>query len=147
MMGQVNSKMWVINGKNSEFHAAMGLCNLEHIDAVLDRRKKQYAYYIEKLDASKFSFQRITENCSYNYAYFPMLLKTNEELLGLLDLLNSKEIYPRRYFYPSLNSLDYVEDVHLPVSESVAERVICLPLYHDYTREEQDSVIELINSI
>jgi len=61
-----------------------------------------------------------------------------------LDALERKEINPRRYFHPSLSSLGYVPDSHTPVSDDVAERVLCLPLYHTLTEEEQEMIARLL---
>ncbi|NTU74077.1 DegT/DnrJ/EryC1/StrS family aminotransferase [Candidatus Roizmanbacteria bacterium] len=123
-----------INGKNSELHAAMGLCNLNNIDLIRAKRKSIYHFYLKKLKPLSVSFPQIPEYFHYNYIYFPILFETEEELLAIKYALEKKRIYCRRYFYPALNTLPHVKmvtDSLCPVAESIASRVLCLPLYHD----------------
>ena len=133
-----------INGKNSEFHAAMGLVNLNHTAAILDKRKEQYKYYVKQLQSTNLGFQRITHNTTYNYSYFPILLDSEAVLLQLVAILKEKNIYPRRYFYPALNQLPYVQEKRQVIAENIAARILCLPLYHTLQRIEQDQIIEII---
>lgn len=133
-----------INGKNSEFHAAMGLCNLKHIDEILETRKKQFLYYIEKLKNLCVGYQQITVGTGYNYAYFPILFASDEELLRFKAELELNWVYPRRYFFPSLSSLEYVKPQQTPISDDIAKRILCLPLYHTLTLEEQDFIVRIL---
>ncbi|MCT4587339.1 MAG: DegT/DnrJ/EryC1/StrS family aminotransferase [Carboxylicivirga sp.] len=133
-----------INGKNSELHAAMGLCNLKYIDEILVKRKEQFEYYQLKLNNLKVSYQSIQNGTSYNYAYFPILFKTEEELLKAKAELEVNWIYPRRYFYPSLSGLHYVSEQNTPISDSISSRILCLPLYHQLTTEEQDFICRIL---
>ncbi len=135
-----------INGKNSEFHAAMGLANFKHIDSILEKRKKQYLYYKQKLNSPKFRFQKITENTIYNYAYFPIVFKSEQILLKVKKVLENNKIYARRYFYPSLSSLKYVDKYSSPISDDIASRVLCLPIYHSLEIKEQRFICKLIIS-
>ncbi|HHH50270.1 MAG TPA: DegT/DnrJ/EryC1/StrS family aminotransferase [Saprospiraceae bacterium] len=129
-----------INGKNSEFHAAMGLTNLKHMDKILEKRKAQYLFYKEKLKNLHVQFQEINEDCDYNYAYFPIVFPSEKELLQALKELNQHYIHPRRYFYPSLNTLDYVNNKTCPYAEDISRRILCLPIYHELS----ESSIEMI---
>lgn len=131
-----------INSKNSEFHAAMGICNLRYIEDILAKRKKLSLYYDGILSELNFTRQKIIKGTSYNYAYYPILLKDESTLLAICDLLDRNNIFSRRYFYPSLNSIHGSD--HCPVSENISSRVLCLPLYYDLTQEEQDLVARLI---
>lgn len=134
-----------INGKNSEFHAAMGLANLKYIDEVMKRRKEQYLHYQERLEKLDVSFQQINDDVEYNYAYLPILFKSEEALLASLDALNAHRIFPRRYFYPLLSGLPYVENKReLPVAESIANKVLCLPLFHDLEKETIDMICRIL---
>lgn len=126
-----------INAKCSEFHAAMGLCNLKYIDEILNRRKELWLHYIEILKGLKVQFLSITKGSQFNYSYFPVVFPSEQELLKTVEALNLQNIFPRRYFYPSLNTLTFVNGQSCPISESIASRVLCLPLYHDLTFEEQ----------
>ncbi len=134
-----------INGKNSEIHAAMGLVNLKYMDEVLAKRKKQCLAYFEHLSDQPLEFQTQNKYAKINYAYFPVVFENEEIALKVEKELNSHEIYPRRYFYPSLNNLDYVEG-HAPVAERIASSILCLPLYHDLTDSEQEKIISVIKN-
>lgn len=133
-----------INAKNSEFHAAMGLCNLKYIDAILARRKEQWLYYADLLKGLKAQLLSITPGADFNYSYFPVILQSENVLLKSVEALNLQYIYPRRYFYPSLNTLGFVDNKSCPVSESIAPRVLCLPLYHDLKPEEQRMIARIL---
>ena len=140
-----------VNGKNSEIHAAMGLVNLKHIDAILLSRREQYQYYLDHLDqeALGLKYQHVAENITYNYSYFPILLPSEESLLSLFTKLQQKNIFPRRYFYPALNTLSFTKrfEGNTPIADSISKRILCLPQFHEMTRQEQDLVIETINNI
>ncbi len=129
-----------INGKNSEFHAAMGLVNLKHIADIMATRKRQYQLYIEKLENLEVQFQQINPDATFNYAYLPIIFKTENDLLTAIKALNNHYIFPRRYFYPTLNYLAYVKNTACPIAESISKRILCLPLFHELS----DSAIELI---
>ncbi|MXV16691.1 DegT/DnrJ/EryC1/StrS family aminotransferase [Hufsiella ginkgonis] len=126
-----------INGKASELHAAMGLCNLEYVGEILAKRKEKWLFYYEMLKGSDVQLLTISSHVDYNYAYFPVVFKTEAALLKVIAALKDQEIFPRRYFYPSLNLLDYVEYQSCPVAESIARNVLCLPLYFDLLETEQ----------
>jgi dTDP-4-amino-4,6-dideoxygalactose transaminase len=132
-----------INGKNSEFHAAMGLCNLVHIEAILAKRKEQSQYYDELLRDVGIRNITIEPHTTYNYAYYPVIFKDEEELIKVQKQLNNNWIYPRRYFYPSLNTLAYIAPQRCPISEKIASTILCLPLYHDLKEEEMNIIISL----
>ena len=133
-----------INGKNSEFHAAMGLCNLNFIQDILDKRKEQSVLYKEQLKGLNAATQLINKHAVFNYSYYPVIMQSEELLLKTVEVLQQYQIYPRRYFYPSLSNLDYVEKQSCPVSESTAKRALCLPLYFTLSKEEQDMVCRLL---
>ncbi len=135
-----------INGKNSEFHAAMGLCNLNHIGEIITARKQVSAWYDESLDDVDLTRPLFPEGAEYNFAYYPVLFPSEEKLLHTRDCLNSNGIFPRRYFYPSLNQLPYLKHAFFPVAESVSPRVLCLPLYPELTLEDITKIVELIHS-
>lgn len=134
-----------INGKNSEFHAAMGLVNLKYIDAVIKRRKSQTIYYQQILAQLNVRFIKLTDPEGFNYAYFPVIFESTEITIRMKKELENREIFPRRYFYPSLSSLDYVSG-STPISDDVSSRILCLPLYHELTMEEQDLVARILLS-
>lgn len=135
-----------INGKNSEVHAAMGLCNLKYIDAILAKRRELSEIYRERLTGLPLSFQTINSNCEYNYSYFPVIFENEEVLLSAIAALNLNSINPRRYFYPSLSEVGYVaQGESTPISNDISRRVLCLPLYHTLSHEEIDLVCRVIH--
>ncbi len=118
-----------INGKASEFQAAMGLTNLKYINGVIAERKLISELY-DSLLTKNLYIPKVSKGVGRNYAYYPVVFKSEESLLDAIKILNSKKIYPRRYFYPSLNKLGYLQNMQsCPVSEDIASRIICLPLY------------------
>ena len=134
-----------INGKNSEFHAAMGLMNLKWIDKIHEKRKLLTERYDDMLRNVKAVSQLWHPQASKNYAYYPVVFETEALLLKCVEILNGREIFARRYFYPSLAStLPYLPKRAMPVTEDVASRVLCLPLYYDLSVEEVDMICRLI---
>lgn len=133
-----------INAKNSEFHAAMGLSNFKYINKIIAERKKICELYDKEL-SEVLVLPKKVEHLDYNYAYYPVLFKNEEELLKVFDALAKEEIYPRRYFYPSLNLMPYLnEKVNCPVSENISPRIACLPLYVGL---ENKDIIKICNII
>jgi len=133
-----------INGKNSEFHAAMGLANLPYLPEILAVRKQQSFFYdvhLEKLEVQKLKIQNGSE---FNYAYYPVIFKDEATTLKMKMALEAKEIMPRRYFYPSLSQLNYVEPYPTPIADDIAKRILCLPLYHTLSEAEQLMIIRIL---
>lgn len=133
-----------INGKNSEFHAAMGLVNLKHIDRILTSRKELSAYYNLKLQKTELQKPEIEKDTDYNYAYYPVVFATEEQLLTAVKLMNDQNIFPRRYFYPLLSNFFTKEKYDLPVSDSISKRILCLPLFEGLQQEEIDGICKHI---
>ncbi|MDO9215261.1 MAG: DegT/DnrJ/EryC1/StrS family aminotransferase [Methylococcales bacterium] len=136
-----------INGKNSEVHAAMGLCNLKHIQSILDVRHRIFNRYNSHLKDLPVSFQQIAPNTQYNHAYYPVIFENETILLKILETLNLNNIYPRRYFYPSLSELPYVHGQSTPISEQLSRQVLCLPMYHTLSDEEIDMICRLLKRV
>ncbi len=132
-----------INGRTSEFNAAMGLCNLPKVKAFTAARKEISRLYKKYLSVTSLIFPVIPESVEYNYSYFPVIFSSETEMLKAKNELALKNINTRRYFYPSLNKLPYLNGNNCPVSEDIAGKVLCLPLYQDL---EPDSV-KLISEI
>lgn len=133
-----------INGKNSEFHAAMGLVNLRHVDTILASRKAQWLLYRELLKDLDAQTIELLDPDGYNYSYFPLVLPSEQFLEKCVELLQVNYILPRRYFYPSLNQLPYLNTQSTPVSEDFSRRVLCLPLFHDLSEETQHMIARLL---
>lgn len=133
-----------INAKNCEFHAAMGLCNLPHIDEILKKRKYLSTHYKLRLNRLDVQFQQLDNPGDYNYAYFPILFKSEDLMKECKAKLELAQVYCRRYFYPSLSALPYVENVEMPVCDSIASRIMCLPMYHTLTLSDLDLICRLL---
>jgi dTDP-4-amino-4,6-dideoxygalactose transaminase len=134
-----------INGKNSEFHAAMGLVNLKYVPQIIAQRKELCAHYDSFLTNFQAKKPEISRHVTYNYAYYPLFFNDEMLLKKVVDVLSQNWIYPRRYFYPSLEDLPYVRKTeNCPVADSVAKRALCIPLYDALTREEIDMICRLM---
>jgi dTDP-4-amino-4,6-dideoxygalactose transaminase len=134
-----------INGKISELHAAMGLAVLPYMVEILEKRKKVVDFYNQNLDLSKVQTLKIRENTEWNYSYFPVVFQTEVALLLVQNTLNEQDIFPRRYFYPSLNTLEYVMSKTMLITESVASRILCLPLAAELNQSDVLRICKLIN--
>jgi len=135
-----------INGKNSEFHAAMGLSVFPYIDEIIKARKHVYIMYEKYLDKNLISRPTLPDQTDYNFAYYPILFKSENQLTEALISLRRHNIYPRRYFYPSLDTLPYISFHSTPISQRISKRVLCLPNYHDLTLEDIEKISSLINN-
>ncbi len=133
-----------INGKNSEFHAAMGLVNLNYIEEILDKRKEQCALYEELFMDLPVQTIQIQAGTEWNYSYYPVIFDSEETTLRIKAALEGNNIYPRRYFYPSLCELDYVSSNNTDISVDISKRILCLPLYHELKEIEQEKVARSI---
>ncbi|MEJ7820752.1 MAG: DegT/DnrJ/EryC1/StrS family aminotransferase [Chitinophagaceae bacterium] len=131
-----------INAKNSEFHAAMGLCVLQTLPELINLRKQMFFWYNAELQTLHLE-SPVYDRSTYNFSYYPVLFNSEKELLSVKNDLQVKGINARRYFYPSLNKLPFLNQQICPVSEDISERVLCLPLFHDLEHHE----IILISSI
>lgn len=133
-----------INGKNSELHAAMGIVNLKYVDQILKQRRKLSHNYDQLLQGLKVKKQKITSNSEHNHAYYPIVFKSEKLALAAKAALESNEIYPRRYFYPSLSRLNYVNGGSTPISDDISTRILCLPLFHGLSDENQEQVARVL---
>ncbi|WP_316802142.1 DegT/DnrJ/EryC1/StrS family aminotransferase [Pedobacter nototheniae] len=134
-----------LNGKNSEFHAAMGLANLNYVENIHQKRKLLFDRYNEKLKNLQARIPSWHENSNNNYAYYPIVFKSEKLMLKCIDELKLNEIGTRRYFYPSLASaLPYLVPQKMEITDDVSKRVLCLPFYYDLTLEEIDHICRLL---
>ncbi|HUF03559.1 MAG TPA: DegT/DnrJ/EryC1/StrS family aminotransferase [Aridibacter sp.] len=135
-----------INGKMSELQAAMGLAVLPHIDEVIEGRREVTERYEELLSFKNFRKPTIREGTEWNYAYYPVVFERHGDLENCVTRLNKLDIFPRRYFYPSLDSLPYVSTrSELAVSSRVADNILCLPLFHDLSDDDQRLICRTVN--
>lgn len=123
-----------INAKASELNAAMGLTVLPHVERLMRERGQVVAQYDAALANTPAKAGAITrpqapEGWVTNHAYYPVIFHSGEAMQRVKAALEAEKVFPRRYFYPSLDTLQYVKGEACPVSRSIAERVLCLPLY------------------
>lgn len=133
-----------INGKNSEFHAAMGLVNLNYVDQIIEKRKELSANYDQLLTDLRISKQQIEEETDFNCAYYPVIFENEATLLKMKRSLEEYEIFTRRYFYPSLNNLPYVSAAKTPIADDISKRILCLPIYHELSFLEQEIIARIL---
>lgn len=136
-----------INAKASEFQAAMGLCNLKYVDKIINGRNKITNLYNDLLK-NKIIKSQIPKNFKYNYSYYPIIFNNEKVLLKAVKILNKNKIYPRRYFYPSLNTLPYLKNHQsCPISEDISKRILCLPMYVGLENKVLLQICKNINTI
>jgi dTDP-4-amino-4,6-dideoxygalactose transaminase len=134
-----------INAKISELQSAMGLAIFPYLEFIISERKKVVHFYLENMNFSILQTIKIRDKTEWNYSYFPILFQTEEQLLKTQKKLNENDIFPRRYFYPSLNTIEYNKGNKMPIAESIASRVLCLPLYVGLTDFELQKIVAILN--
>jgi dTDP-4-amino-4,6-dideoxygalactose transaminase len=134
-----------INGKISELQAAMGLSVLPYMSQILDARREVVNTYTKNLNADRLRSFLLRDATEWNYSYYPVIFQNEEILLKVQAVLNENGIFPRRYFYPSLNTIGYVSGPKMPVSEEISKTILCLPLYHNLS-EDVYRIIEIISN-
>lgn len=140
------------NAKMNEFAAAMGLCNLRHVDDEIAKRKKVFERYTERLDGCPgLKLPVIQENVKRNYSYFPVVfdpIAFGENRDSVYERLAAEGIHARKYFYPITNSFECYRDSFVasdtPIALKVSERVLTLPMYADLSEEDVDRICGII---
>ena len=133
-----------INAKASELQAAMGLSNLKYIDKIIAARKQVAGWYDDLL-GDAVTRPQVSADIVRNYAYYPVVFASEAQLLAVFDKLKAVNIFPRRYFYPSLNTLPYVPaGPACPISEDIALRIACLPLFVDMPKAIVQEIADVI---
>jgi dTDP-4-amino-4,6-dideoxygalactose transaminase len=135
------------NGKMTEVHAAVGIANLQYTQAALNDRKEKYHFYKSTLQCEpQLSFQKISDGC--NCSYFPLIFENESIMNKVLEALAEKNIHARRYFYPSVNTFSKIVSYRsMPISESIASRIVCLPLYFALPLKELELICTIILSV
>lgn len=141
-----------INAKMNEFCAAMGICNLRHVDEEIKKRSVVYNRYLERLDGIKgIKVSKIQENVKSNYAYFPVIF--NEKKFGksrdkVMKELAEKNIFTRKYFYPLISEYDCYEGKFssnsTPIAKEISDNVLTIPMYADLKIEDVDRICDII---
>jgi dTDP-4-amino-4,6-dideoxygalactose transaminase len=133
------------NAKLSELHAAVGLCLLDRVEDNIARRKAVARMYDALLPERGLRRPGLKAGLDYNHAYYPVIFETEEALLRAVAGMNRENIFPRRYFYPALNTLPYLAATQsCPVAESLALRVLCLPLYAELAEETVERIARIV---
>jgi len=136
------------NAKMNEFAAAMGICNLRHIEEEIAKRKVAYDRYVERLSGiSGIKINKTQENVKPNYAYFPVVFDRYKYTRDEVDSrLRENDIIARKYFYPITNSFDcYDYDANeTPVALDVSKKVLTLPMYAGLSADDVDKICDVI---
>lgn len=142
--GKDSIELLGINAKMNEFEAAMGLCVLDEIEKIKAERRKIIHIYQEKL-AGVVRFQKFNDSAVNNGAYVPALFESEAQLLKVQQVLLDNNVTPRRYFYPSLDTLEYCKSDNVcEISKDISSRVLCLPLYVGLNESDVISIINVI---
>ena len=136
----------------NEFQAAMGICNLHHLDEEIHKRKlvaERYRQLLSGVDGIKLIAEQ--ENVQSNYAYFPVVFEgqtlTRDKVF---ELLREQNIFARKYFYPITSEFECyqtfptADSSKTPIAKYVSEHILCLPLYADLALEDVDKICERI---
>jgi dTDP-4-amino-4,6-dideoxygalactose transaminase len=134
-----------INAKMSELQAAMGLSVFPYIEHIIKERRQVCEFYDTNLNFSTLKKLKLRPGTEWNYAYYPIMFNSEEELLKTIKRLEKKDIFPRRYFYPSLENLPYVDSNSCINAEDIAKKIICLPLFVGLSIESLKEIVDLIN--
>ena len=134
-----------INGKISELQAAMGLAIYPYIDKIIEKRERGVETYNNLLTNSRIQKLTIRPGTNWNYSYYPILLENENVLLNIEKIFIENNILARRYFYPSLNNIPFVEKCQLNISDNIASRILCLPLFYDLNISVQKYICNILN--
>jgi dTDP-4-amino-4,6-dideoxygalactose transaminase len=134
-----------INGKISELQSAMGLSVLPHINEIFESRKMIVEFYNQNLSFSNFRTIKLREETEWNYSYYPVIFETENLLLSVQEELNKNKVFPRRYFYPSLNTISFIEGGKMEISEEISSKILCLPLSHQIEPSFLNLICSIIN--
>lgn len=135
-----------INGKMSELQAAMGLAILPYMDELIQERKTLAELYLQLLEALSVRTIQLRPGTEWNYSYFPVIFESHEHMVKVDEALKAKDIFPRKYFYPSLETLPYVESGEMPVSSDVASRILCVPFYNGLSIKDVESICAILTA-
>ena len=136
------------NAKMTEIHAALGLCCLDNLGLILEKRRVLSEIYTNKLEHCEGLQIPLVRDSQFvpNHLYFPVLFSQEEILQSVMSALIARKIYPRRYFYPSLNTMPIFSSQSCPISEGLAPRILCLPLHVGLSENEVSEIVEIVAS-
>lgn len=131
-----------INAKNSEVHAAMGIVNLRYIADIAARRREQCERYDGLFQHESLQCINV-DNPEWNCSYYPIVFDSEETCINVMNALEKHGISPRRYFYPSLNQVNDWSSSSCPNAESIASRILCMPLFHSLTKAQIETIVQI----
>ena len=140
------------NAKMNEFCAAMGLCNLRHLEGEIEKRRRAEEHYRQRLSGVPgLQLNPVREGVRSNYAYFPVVFDgfrlSRDQVFARLAEIG---VHARKYFYPLTNSFECYrglpgfDPADTPVAAAIAERVLTLPLFADLALEDVDRICDCI---
>lgn len=135
-----------INAKNSELHAAMGLCILPRVTEIIAFRRELSSEYDRLLQDLPLVRPKGGVGLDHNFAYYPIVFTSETALLEAKGAMEAAGFIPRRYFYPPLNRLPYRKGEPCRVAEDISVRVLCLPLSHEITTSIQRQIADVLRS-
>jgi dTDP-4-amino-4,6-dideoxygalactose transaminase len=136
-----------INAKMNELQAAMGLCVLDELEDNLKAREAVWRRYEESL-SQVLELQAKPETLAYNHAYFPVVFNSEAQALNVLASLKKNGVLARRYFYPSLESVESLgAQTEQPISRDIASRILCLPIYSGLTSESINKIVSIVKEV
>ncbi len=133
-----------INAKMSELQAAMGLAVLPYFNDIIASRKTVVDAYNEAFQPKELQLLKLRPQTKWNYSYYPLIFKDEKKLLKVKEGLESQNVFPRRYFYPSLEELPYIKSNNCPIAADISKRVLCLPLYSGLEKVEVAKIINCV---
>ncbi len=135
-----------INGKMSEMQAAMGLAVLPHMSEILEERSRVVSWYSEYLKMDSLVRINIRKETNWNTVYYPVLLESENQLIEVQKSLQTAEVFPRRYFYPSLTQLPYVHQSTCEIASDISSRILCLPLFYGLSEKDVKGIASIFNN-
>ena len=139
------------NARMNEFEAAMGICNLRHLDDDIARRKAAAEVYYDKLGGQPgIRLFDIPANLQWNYAYFPVLFDGSRDRNQVQEALAAQDVFARKYFYPSLDrikayeNLPFARNAQVPISDWASEHVLCLPMSSELSVDDASRICDII---
>ncbi|WP_274475890.1 DegT/DnrJ/EryC1/StrS family aminotransferase [Mangrovimonas aestuarii] len=135
-----------MNAKMSELQAAMGLAVLPYMSEILEARARVVQHYREQLQGFPLQLLKLRPETHWNYSYFPIIFQSERLLLQVKAALETAAIYPRRYFYPSLDHLPYTTAGDCSISTRLSQCVLCLPLSMGLTSKQIGETVSIISA-
>jgi len=134
-----------VNGKLSEIQAAMGLSVLPYMSQIIKKRKEIHEQYMHLLSFKTYRTILIREFCNWNFSYFPIIFENEKQLIRVFENLKRENIFVRRYFRPSLNTLSFSKRQTCEISEGISDRVLSLPISHKLEYQDLCRIVNIID--